>query len=62
MALEKIVRLVAISACPGCRNPGFDLESGADVDDYEAMVRCGACGYVCPANEFTHASGPPSDD
>jgi hypothetical protein len=52
MALRKIVRAVAISACPKCGNRGFDLQPGADLDDPSAEVKCGACGHVCPADRF----------
>lgn len=43
MAWEKIVKVVAVSACPVCGNGGFDFELGADIDDAQAMVRCGKC-------------------
>jgi hypothetical protein len=33
MTWKKIVRLVAVSACPKCGNPAFDLEPGYDIDD-----------------------------
>lgn len=53
MAWKKVVRVVAVSACPKCGNSGFDFEPGHDMDDPEAMVRCGRCGYVCRIDEFT---------
>jgi uncharacterized Zn finger protein len=52
MTWKKVVKLVAVSACPICGNRGFDLEPGADIDDLRAMVRCGKCGHVCPAYQF----------
>lgn len=62
MAWEKIVQLVAVGACPRCDNRGFDFEPGANMDDPAAMVRCGACGYVCPASEFVRAVEQPKDN
>jgi uncharacterized Zn finger protein len=58
MIWKKIVRIVAVSACPKCGNGGFDIEPGYDIDDYEAMVRCGACGYVCRSPEFSRPVTP----
>jgi uncharacterized Zn finger protein len=53
MAWKKVVMVVAVSACPVCGNGGFDLESGADIDDPHALVRCGKCGHVCTADQFS---------
>jgi hypothetical protein len=55
---KKIVQVTAISACPKCGNRGFDLEPGGDIDDPRAMVKCGKCGHVCPADEFSRAVDP----
>jgi len=52
MAWNKIVHITAVSACPKCGNPGFDLEPGEDVDDLNARIMCGQCGYICPGGEF----------
>jgi ferredoxin len=52
MVWEKIVRIVAVGKCPRCGNGGFDLEPGEDLDDLHALVRCGACGHVCPLDHF----------
>ncbi len=53
MTWKKIVQATAVSACPRCGNAVFDLESGEDLDDPSANVRCGACGHVCSAQEFS---------
>ena len=34
------------------RHSGFDLEPGEDIDDQNARVRCGKCGYVCAGGAF----------
>jgi uncharacterized Zn finger protein len=52
MVWEKIVQVIAVSSCPKCGNPAFDYEPGSDKDDERAMVRCGACGHICPGSEF----------
>jgi ferredoxin len=52
MAWEKVVQIVAVSACPKCSNQAFDLEPGTEMDDPQGLVKCGQCGYVCPGNEF----------
>src|SRR5208282_4572064 len=44
MTWKKIVQATAVSACPRCGNAVFDLESGEDLDDPSANVRCGAAG------------------
>lgn len=53
MTWKKIVRRVPLSGCPNCGNGGFDLEPGEDLEDYEALVRCGNCGHVCRLNQVT---------
>jgi hypothetical protein len=50
---EKVVQVVAESACPKCGNRAFDPEPENNIEDPKGLVRCGKCGYVCPANEFT---------
>jgi hypothetical protein len=52
MAWEKIVQLVAVSACPECGNRGFDVEPGYDMRDEDAMVHCEKCGHVCHILKF----------
>ncbi len=53
MAWEKVVQRVALSGCPNCGNRGFDLEPEQDIDDLEAVVRCGKCGHVSHLSQFT---------
>jgi ribosomal protein S27AE len=57
MTWKKIVKVTAVSACPKCGNGGFDLEPDADIDDPQTRVKCGRCGYICPANEFMRSVG-----
>ena len=52
MTWEKIVEVVAVSACPKCGNGGFHPEPGFEEDDPEAILRYAKCGHTCPANEF----------
>jgi ferredoxin len=52
MAWEKVAKVVAVSACPVCGNDGLDFERGVDIDDPQAIVRCGKCGHLCPADKF----------
>jgi ribosomal protein S27AE len=55
MVWKKIVKVFALSACPKCGNNGFDAQPGTDLDhldDPQAKVKCGRCGYICTANEF----------
>ena len=60
MAWEKIVRVVAVSACPKCGNGGFDLMPGEDIDDPKALLKCGRCGHVCSSDKAMRRV-PPSD-
>jgi hypothetical protein len=55
VAMKKVVEVVGVSACPVCDNGAFDLEPGADIDDPHALVRCGKCGHICPADQFVKA-------
>jgi hypothetical protein len=57
MTWRKIVQAVAVSACPECGNAAFDLEPGEDLDDPNAKVKCGACGFVCSADKFMRSLG-----
>jgi ferredoxin len=52
MTWKKVVKVVGVSECPVCGNPAFDFEPNADIDDPRALVRCGKCGRVCPADQF----------
>ena len=55
MVCKKIVKVIAVSACPKCGNNSFDPEQGTDLDhldDPQAKVKCCRCGYICAANEF----------
>lgn len=52
MAWIRVVERTGYAVCPKCGNPGFDLEPGEDIDDVDAKIRCGKCGYVCPADEW----------
>jgi hypothetical protein len=62
MAWEKVVKVVAMSACPICGNGGFNFEPDADIDDPQAMVRCGKCRHVCQAEKFIKpVSGAPTE-
>jgi hypothetical protein len=65
MVWKKIVRVTAVSACPKCGNNAFDFGPGADIDDPHAIVKCGACGHICPASEFArrivHSETPSQD-
>jgi hypothetical protein len=56
MAWKKIAETVGVSACLVCGNPAFDFVPGADMDDPQALVRCGKCGHVCPCHSV-HKGG-----
>ena len=57
MVWKKVVR-VTVAACPKCGNRAFDFEPGHDMDDPEAVVRCGRCGHVCRVDEFMRPIAP----
>jgi predicted nucleic-acid-binding Zn-ribbon protein len=60
MVWKKVVKVVAVSACPKCGNNGFDPEPGTDLDhldDPQAKVKCAVCGHTCTANEFMRRVG-----
>ncbi len=62
MAWKKIVEVVAVSACPVCGNAGFDFEPGADIDDPEALIKCGEYGHACQIGKFSNRVPDPKKD
>jgi hypothetical protein len=46
MAWNKVVKVVAVSACPVCGNGGFNFEPGADIDDPQAMNAASADTFL----------------
>jgi len=58
MAWKKVVQLVALSTCPKCGNHGFDPEPGQNLENPHALVKCGACGHVCEAQQIMREVNP----
>jgi ribosomal protein S27AE len=58
MVWKKIVQVTGVSACPRCGNGAFDFEPGECMDDPDAKVKCGQCGYVCSGSEFIRRVDP----